>query len=58
MKNDNFLLNNIQALASKQQQKQQQQKVETPIFRNNNGFYYLSRTISLNLRTLKAKVLE
>ena len=33
-------------------------EVETPIFINNNGFYYLSRSISQNHETLAAKVLE
>ena len=48
MKNDNFLLDGIQAL----------EEIETPIFMNNNGFYYLSRSIFENIRTLRAKIFE
>ena len=33
-------------------------EVEIPIFMKNNSFYYLSRPIPRNLRTLTAKILE
>ena len=33
-------------------------EIETSIFRNNNAVCYLSRSISQNPRTLRAKILE
>ena len=43
---------------SKHQPQNNKKEVETPIFINNNGFYYLSRSISQSHKTLTAEVLE
>ena len=43
---------------SKHQPQKNKKEVETPIFINNNGFYYLSRSISQSHKTLTAEVLE